>query len=173
VPRRNRSIAASIALFSLCASPALAGPADPVPLLNGVTKAAHVFTASGVLIDSNTGLAVLCTSLEKSKDIDIAVEVFQFDGTALNDLTLGAGVATSTAPGATRTWEVTNNGGGILYTLANVAVPSVGNVYQGSVRIVATSARIACSAAMMDRTNDPPNFIWPLNLIAKTKQKGV
>ena len=170
---RVMSLAGAFAVAFAFARAAQAGPADPVPLLNGTTRATHVFTGSGVRIDANTGLVVLCTSLEKSKDVMMAVEVFQWDATVLNDVATGIGVSLMTAPGRTITWEVKNDGGGIAYTFGDVSIPSVGNVFQGSFRVLSTSTKITCSAANIDRTNSPPNFVWPLNLIAKTKQKGV
>lgn len=169
--RRRSVVLAGLAAAGLSSS-AAAGVADPVPLINGTAKATHVFTVPGIFVDIGTGVGVICTSLEKSKNVAIAIEIFTKSGTVVNDVTTGSGVDSSVSPGETTSFEISDDAGGVSYLLADQFVINAGQIVQGSLRILATSTKIACTAVNLDSENSPPNFVWPLNVVSKTKQKG-
>jgi len=154
-----------------CATSVTAGIADPVQLINGTDRAKLVITAVGVRADSKAGVTVDCLSLEKAKPVLLAVEVFSGTGFSQNDITAGEGVITL-APGETRGIHVVDDGGSVAFTSASTVIRNVVDVTQGSLRVVATSSKIACSVITLDRVNSPPNFIWPNKVFVKTKQQG-
>ena len=43
---------------------------------------------------------------------------------------------------------------------------------KGSARILATSKKLACTAFVADRVDDPPQTSWQLTIIKKTTQKA-
>jgi hypothetical protein len=49
---------------------------------------------------------------------------------------------------------------------------TISSVGQGTARIVATSAKLLCTAQVLDSENDPPTSITTLPIFAKLKQKG-
>jgi len=166
--------------FGLCwigwsfAVAANAGVADPVPLIDGTIRAKHVFTIPGVTASTTLGTVVMCTSLEKTKDVAIAVEVFDVAGVVKNDITQGIlffdGAIPAVAPGRTVTFSIGSTGNHASIVSDESIV--VGTVRQGSARVVASSPKIACSAGIVERFSDPPAAMMDLNVVAKTKQKG-
>jgi len=49
---------------------------------------------------------------------------------------------------------------------------NVGFLGHGTARILATSKKLACTAFIADRCNNPVTFMNHLTIIAKTKQKA-
>jgi len=163
----SASTALSCAAF---ATAAWAAPAGPVPLINGTERAQHVFSISGLVSDASVGTAIFCTSLEKTKDMRIAVEIFDgFSGVAVNNITAGAGVPGVLSPGETVTIEVSSNG---LIASTNADSNIAATFPSGSARVVATSPKLMCAAILIDKVNALPIFAGALPVVAKTKQKG-
>jgi len=155
----------------LAASGARAGVSDPVPLINGTERAKHVYSVTGVTANAVVGTVITCTSLEKTKDMRSAVEVFSENGPVLNDITSSQGVPELMSPGETVTVEISRDGS-VTFTGADASVTPASDVLHASARVVATSSKIACSAFLADDNNDPPTFVVELPMVAKTKQKG-
>lgn len=151
------TIALGLALIS---SPARAGIVDS-PLPAPFTQ--HVFSVPGV-IDSNLGSFFSCTNLD-AVNVTVGVELFGPPGGGpANDAST---TSLTVAPGAT----VTFGTGGAVGIVIDSGL-AAGSFSKGSARILATSKKIACTAYVADRLNDPPTSAWQLTIIAKTKQKA-
>jgi hypothetical protein len=155
---------AAVLLLSIPAAPAGAGVADsPLPLLGGV-KSKHVFTVPGVLQTAALATTFVCTSLEKTNALSWAIEIFASTGGSpegtVNAGILLAGRSIALSVGGTTYSEGTLN-------LTDSSLPR-------SARIVATSTRLACTAAVLERQNNGllPGAGWSLPMIRKTSQKG-
>jgi hypothetical protein len=98
--------------------------------------------------------------------VEVGVEVFNFDGTLLNNAAGGNGTV-SIAPGETRTICTQETG---FYT-EDELMTLTSDARQGSARIVATSTKILCNAQALD-LGDPPTSIATLPIFGKVKQKG-
>jgi hypothetical protein len=156
-----------VSFFTLAsAQVALAGTGDPVPLLNGTQKAKHLWTIGGFGTSSTAALVVLCNSTEKAggNDVTWAVEVFS-DSTAQNDVTLGEGVLTMPAG---QTWSFATRPTAFFLEDAIIDV----DVSYGSARILSTSAKIVCTAYLVDDTGNPPSMMTTLPMFKKLKQRG-
>jgi len=144
---------------------AMAGVVDsPLPILDG-KKSKHVYTIPGVVASTLLATAVTCTSLEKAKDARFTVQYFPAAGGDAENI---IGVGTALGPGETK---VVSTQGTTLsegtFGLADSNAPRSG-------RVVATSAKLSCTAAVLERGLDGtvPNASWSLTIIKKTKQKG-
>ncbi len=158
--------AISFCAVLLLAAPAGAGLGDKPPLLNGDTKAKHVYSMTGVLSETN-GLStvVTCTSLEKSKDLLFAVEFFGTFGAALNDVTT-AGVVTI-PPGETRSIGSLDTS---MYTETYAA--GLSRIFEVlSARVLATSSKLLCNAFLVEE-DGTPTVGSRLPVYKKTKQAG-
>lgn len=170
----SKAVLAVLVVACGLAEVASAGVLDPVPLIGGTIRARHVYTIPGIRVNPLVGTSVVCTSLEKSNDIAMAVEVFNLNGTLLNDVTQpGAlnGQVVDVPPGATRAFEILDDNGDLASIVGDAFVSNVGNVPHGSARVLSTSSKIACVAAFLDRVNSPPESYMPLPLISG-KQNG-
>ena len=163
-----RSVAALVALFTLAASPAFAGIADPLPTLGGESSI-HLYSFAGPLNLGQLRTLVTCTSAETSQAAMVGVQIFDVNNVSLNDVSVGNG-AVSIGPGKTAFFCV---GGTIATTLcnSNVAWP-IQFAGASAGRILSTSKKIVCSVIALDYTNTPPTSMVSLPLVAKTKQKG-
>jgi len=149
------------------------GVTDAPPLLGGTTRAKHVFSIPGATANGNLSTVVMCTSLEKNKTVDLALEVFSEDGAqAGNDVTANAGVLTGIAPGRTVTFEVALDMNGVLATTYDSLIILPGVLAHGSARVLATSSNLMCAAGLIDPTSVAPAAMMALPVVAKTKQKG-
>ncbi len=144
---------------------ATAGVADtPLPILDG-KKSKHVYTIPGIVGSALLATAVTCTSLEKSKSARFTVQYFAAAGGPPENI---IGVGTAIGPGETK---VVSTEGTTLsestFALANSNAPRSG-------RVVATSTKISCTAAVLERGLDGtlPSTSWSLTVIKKTKQNG-
>jgi hypothetical protein len=168
----KRFIAAlsALTLLAVAAPAALAGIGfKDVPLLDGNTKGKVLYTVSGVVNDSNNmGSAISCTSTEKEggKDVVVGVEFFTRNGTLVNDLTTGDGVVV-VPPGYTRA-VVTQP----TEMLNAPAVVTFGYMGPGSARIIASSARVVCTAWVLDPDSTVPASWVMLPMFRKGKQRG-
>ena len=92
------------------------------------------------------------------------VELFAGPGGApIND---AVATSLSVAPGAT-----------VIFGTSSAAAISIssnlgGSFSKGSARILATSKKLACTAFVADRIDDPPQTSWQLTIISKLKQKA-
>ncbi len=155
-----------IAAVLASAAVASAGVVDTaLPTLPGDTKASKIiYTVTGV-IDNNSSIAtcVTCANVDKS-NLTIGMEVFNWDGVQLNDASAGNGSRTLHV-GTTRTicTNLTDP-----YNEDEVIVLS-GAADQGTARIVSTSKKILCSAAVLARTGFSMSS---LSVFRQTKQGG-
>jgi hypothetical protein len=144
---------------------ALAGIADsPLPVLVGGKTTYHLYSVPGVIENGWTSTFFSCTSTDTAT-MQVGVELFGFaGGAAANDP-----VATSVtvASGAT-VYFGTSHAVGIVIN-SDLAGGPFG---WGSARILATSKKLACTAFLADKGNDPPTSMVYLTIIKKTKQKG-
>lgn len=156
----------------LAATGTSAGVLDPVPLINGTEKAKALFLVPGVSTSVNRfGTIITCTSLEKSKEQTVAVEVFgEETGSVINDITAGEGVVTGVVPGETIMFEVAVDGL-IAATGSDENISTSISLLHGSARVVSTGRKLMCTAGVIDSENNPPLFAMDLSVVSK-KQKG-
>lgn len=151
--------------------PALAGVADtPLPLLAG-KKAMHVFTVPGVTHTGGLGTVFMCASTEKANPVTIGIEVFDYNGILLNELT-PASDSGPLAPGRTYTFATFFNGGYVAAFSTNNLVALESDANHATARILATSPSIVCAALIVEVTGVPPTSMASLPVIAKLKQDG-
>ena len=165
--------AAAVAVCAMAVPGAWAGAADSVPLIGGTDRARHVFSVTGLVSNTTVGAGVFCTSLEKKKDVRIAIEVFdELTGAAINDITTGfttQGVPEILSPGETVTMELSGDG---AVTFTNHDANVTATLSSGSARIVSTSSKLMCAAILLDKANALPGFATALPVVAKPQQKG-
>jgi len=154
----------ALAFSGAVAAPALAGIADtPLPKLVLDVSTQHLYSVPDVVNTATLGTYFSCTSTSSSS-MWVSVELFDGTGTVANsanldEFHLGAGASV-------------RFGTGFALGITTGAFLS-GSVFStGSARIVATSKSLICSVFVADRTNNPPAIIYPLTIIAKTKQKA-
>ena len=159
-------LVAGLALAIAYCPGARAGILDsPIPQLNA-QKTSSLFTASGVV--SAGGLATLFSCTNASTDAaDVSVQLFGDDGTLVND---AASVAVTVGVGGTALFSTNENVDSSFFsTHPLTAVPLL--LTLGSARIIGTD-KFVCTAFVADVYNSPPNSITPINLFAKSKQRG-
>ena len=150
-------------VLALC-GPAVAGVADsPLPLFGG-QKTKHVFTIPGVISHATLATVIVCTSLEKKKDLRWGIEIFASGGGAPEDSALDL-LMDPGGSQAVATVETTYSGTDM--NLSNSSLPR-------SARVVATSKKLACSAMVVEEqpTGAFSGVGWSLSVIKKTSQKG-
>jgi hypothetical protein len=170
MPHLSRLLAASCAIaFILVSLPIQAGIGDKdLPLLAG-RKPKLLYTVVGVRDGASLATVFFCTSTERSggATIQLGIEVFQWSGALLNDVTAGFG-RISISPG--QTWTLTTRN---VLGFTDDNLLSTGPVDQGSARIFASSKNIICSAMIVDAINAPPTSMVMLPVFRTTKQKGM
>jgi hypothetical protein len=156
--------AIAVAIF-LSASPALAGVADtPLPELLAGATTYHLYTVPSAIASGGLGTYFGCTSLEQTASIQVGIELFGPSGGApSND---AAATSLSLSPGATRIFGT----GGAVGVLIDSNLGGLASKL--SARILATSRKLACTAFIADRGNDPPTSMTYLTIISKLKQKA-
>jgi hypothetical protein len=163
----RETLAALVAIVSFAAVPAFAGIIDtPLPVLpQGDRVGKSIYQVTGVRTSAGIAAAFHCTNVD-TVDVEIGVEIFDFNGTPLNDVSAfnGSKVLLS---GETRTFATANT---LAYDEDEIITLS-SDANQGSARISATSKKIICSAQLFDSVNAVPVLMTPLTLVAK-KQKG-
>ena len=166
----NRVLIAVIAV-GFVASGAWAGVSDPVPLINGTERAKVLYLVPGVTANANLGTIISCTSTEKSKDQIVAIEVFEEDPPdVINDITLGNGVVGTVSPGENILIEIATDGT-INGFNADENFSTTDDVVHGSARVLSTSKKLICTAAIVEVDGIPPDTMMQINMIVK-KQKG-
>jgi hypothetical protein len=152
----------AIAVFVGQMRPVSAGVVDtPIP----APFTQHVFTVPGVMATTTLATMFHCTNLD-AQAVTIGVELFgDAGGGPYND---AAATSASVAIGATVLFGTSPLVGAIPGDLDLGG----GGMGRGSARILATSKKIACTAAVLDPVNAPPTSGWHLTIIAKTKQKA-
>ena len=161
-PRLSHILTIAVAMTT----PARAGIIDtPLPQLNG-QKAVHVFTVPGVTAVPTVGTVFMCASTEKTKDVTLGIEIFDFNGQQLNTVT------TALIPVGNTLTLVTNNTGNAPDAFQpDVVIPLMQTANHGAARIVATSKNVVCTALLVG-DGFPPVSMASLPVLAKTKQKG-
>lgn len=149
---------------------------------------------------TNWGFAetvIVCTSKEKTKNIDVAIQYFDNAGNLMSGtLSVGTNTFCAVPPGETLTfhtvppgsklpepWNSVGGTPGFIPTTATVPVApcshgTTGCFLQGSARVLSTSNKIQCTATFLDIFGacfvDLPGAVATKNLtiITKSKQKG-
>jgi hypothetical protein len=148
----------------VAATPALAGIADsPLPVLVVGEKTFHVYSVPGVQQNGALGTFFSCTSTDTAT-MQVSVEGFGSAGGG--PITDAVANSLAVAPGATVTFATQSAVGiGVDSIIGFISA-------RGSARILATSKKLACTAFVADRGNDPATTSWQLNIIKKKTQKG-
>ncbi|GIW40279.1 MAG: hypothetical protein KatS3mg076_0856 [Candidatus Binatia bacterium] len=143
-----------VLLFFVLALPfraARAGVADtPLPRFSDGSPSVLVGTFTGVTKRGRLQTDFLCTSFAGGAT-HIGVEVFDQDGTLLNDVSAGTGAVLGVGPGQTVTFGTS----GTVAFLETAVIP-LPTVSQGSARVVATSPGVRCAALIVDDAVSPP-----------------
>ncbi|GIW40280.1 MAG: hypothetical protein KatS3mg076_0857 [Candidatus Binatia bacterium] len=158
--------------FGALAVPSWGGVMDsPLPELVPGSSTQHVYTVPGVVKNNNLETVFICTNLERTKTVRVAVEVFPIGGgPPLNDVSTGVGDGAEDVPvGATVTIATGSTAG--LHETEVIGSLGPASVKNGSARILSTSKRIACEAFAVDQLGDPPVVMVPLKMISR-RQKG-
>jgi hypothetical protein len=77
----------------------------------------------------------------------------------------------SVAPGATVMFA-TQNDLDSAFSSVHLLTPAPVFLQLGSARVLATTKSLVCTAFLADAYSGPPSSMSPLNVVAKTKQKG-
>lgn len=163
---RPSTLALVVALsFSKAATAGLVN--SPPPVLDPGASARVIYLLPGVTKNNNLETVVVCTNLEKSRTVKLAVEVFDADGSGpLNIVdsgdvqTLPVGGTVTIATGATA-----------AFSEDDIVTGLPPNIRQGSGRIVSTSKKIACAAYLVDEVFAPPTSMVEIPIINR-KQQG-
>lgn len=148
----------ALLVVAAAASTAVAGIADsPLPRFSNGKTSVPVFFVTGVVKRGPLQTDFLCTSFAAAP-VDIGVEIFDADGTRLNDVNTGAGAVLDVAPGQT----VTIATSGTRAFLETTVVPLV-KVSQGSARVVASAPDVRCNAVIVDDAFMPPASLATLS----------
>ncbi|MCK6554657.1 hypothetical protein L6Q96_08785 [Candidatus Binatia bacterium] len=159
-----RWIVATTLGLSLTAVSTWAGIADsPLPVLEAGKTTHHVYSVPGVQQNGALGTFFSCTSTDTAT-MQVSVEGFGSAGGGPETDAVANSLAV--APGATVTFA-TQSAVGIGVNMI-IGFTSA----RGSARILATSKKLACTAFVADRSNDPATTSWQLNIIKKKTQKG-
>lgn len=128
----------------------------PLPQFAPARPATHSVIVPGLVKRGRAETDVLCTSLA-TQNVDVGIQVFGPDGSLKNDVTAGNGAVLDVAPGATVTFGTTGSLG-----LLESEVVTITGVAQGMVRIVTSSAQVACTAMVLDPAVTPPTSMTGL-----------
>jgi hypothetical protein len=160
-----RTLSALVAALILAAAPAFAGIADsPLPVLVPGKKTLHLYSVLGVINSGSVQSFFSCTSTDTAT-MQVAVEIFNEDGSSPSSPT---SESFSLPQGASVTFR-TGIGGGSAFNANKLLFTNSSSF--GSARILATSKKLACTAFLVD-TSQQPLFVAPITIIAKTKQKA-
>lgn len=149
----QKALCRAATLAMLAGVPAHAGVRDtPLPTFADGKLAVLVYTAFGVIKDSNLGTAFICTNVD-AVPADIGVEVFDETGALRNAIAAGDGAILNVPPGATVT--VGTDAMAVLrhdqVVTLNAAGTGANDLRNGSGRVVATSGQVGCVALAVDR----------------------
>ncbi len=132
------------------AAGAVADYPRPLPTFADGKASVAVFTAPGVVKRNRLQTDFLCTSLEAAP-VDIGVQIFDADGTLLNDVGAGVGALLEVAAGHTVTF-----GTGPTAAFLESKVITLSGVSQGFARVVASAPGVRCNAVIVDGAVNPP-----------------
>ncbi len=144
-------IAASLMLITMCSTV----NAQPTPRL----------TVPGVMNTGTLGTFFFCTNPSEAP-VAIAVQVLALDGTPIN---VWSDTSALLGPHTTEVWATDVADGLSVDQFQNMGI---GMLNYGSAQILATSARIACSAFIADRYSNPPASMTTLSMVKGKQQKG-
>jgi len=106
-----------------------------------------------------------CTNPSEAP-VAIAVQVLALDGTPIN---VWSDTSALLGPHTTEVWATDVADGLSVDQFQNMGI---GMLNYGSAQILATSARIACSAFIADRYSNPPASMTTLSMVKGKQQKG-
>ncbi len=140
-----------ILLFGAAQRPAFAGIGDAVlPQFSDGKPSVSILKVPGIVKRTRLQTDFLCTSFETSA-VDIGVQLFDTDGTLLNDVHAGAGAILNVASGQTVTIG-TKATAAFLESLTITAA----DISQGSARVVASASGVRCNVLLVDDGVTPP-----------------
>jgi hypothetical protein len=128
----------------------------PLPQFAPARPATHSVIVPGLVKRGRAETDVLCTSLA-TQNVDVGIQVFGPDGSLQNDVAVGNGAILDVAPGASVTFGTTGSLG-----LLESEVVAIAGVAQGMVRIISSSAQVACTAMVLDPAVTPPTSMTGL-----------
>jgi hypothetical protein len=166
----TKGIIPAAVLTVALAGVASAGVVDsPVPSISGLGSTRVLYIVPGVIKNNGLETAFMCTSLD-SAVAAVAVEVFAPEGGgALNDTSTGTANGTlSIVPGET----VTISTGTSVGLHEDTSIVNLGNVKNGSARVLATSTRLVCTAILVEKSGTTPATVAALKVFARRKQNG-
>lgn len=149
---------------------AAAGPGDsPVPSISNAAATRVLFVVPGVIKNNGIETAFMCTSLA-TMDVSVAFEIFAPEGgDPLNDVsTPVANGSILVPPGHT----VTISTGTSVGLHEDDTISGLGNVKNGSARILGTSTRMLCTAMLVEKDSVTPATIATLKVFAQRRQNG-
>ena len=157
----GQSLVVVMALNLLSAPPARAGVLDsPLPVFQG-KPSKLVFLVPGVMHNGTLVTLFSCVSLEKNKTFWIGTQVFPKVGGDPENVTGGSGVGVGTS-------ITMGTGTATGYQInAFINIPESNN--PRSARILGTSAKIMCSAYVVDTSGTGTAYSLP---VIKRVQKG-
>ncbi|MFQ5515458.1 MAG: hypothetical protein ACE5FG_13625 [Myxococcota bacterium] len=145
--RIGSSFTAGLVLLLGGAVPAIAGMLDsPLPTFGDGKPAFRVGLVPVVVKSDQLESHMICTNLD-SVAVDIGIEVFDAAGNLLNSVNAGNGVRLDVAVGAT----VSLATGNTPVLAEDHVITGVLAIAGGSGRIVASSRKVGCVAALVDR----------------------
>lgn len=159
-----------VALLALTAGTAAAGPGDAaVPSISASASTRAMFIVPGVIKNNGLETAFMCTSLDIAA-ATIAVEIFSpDDGAVLNNVATGTLNGTMPMPpGST----VTISTGSSVGLHEDLAITALGNVRNGSARILSTTTRVLCTAILVEKVGATPATVATLKVFSRRKQNG-
>lgn len=168
--KQSISVALLTVAITVAATSAMAGPGDsPVPSISNSASTRILFTVPGVIKNNGIETAIMCTSLDSTAGT-LAFEIFAPEGGGpLNDVSSGVANGTLALPvGAT----VTISTGTSVGLHEDLAIDGLGNVKNGSARILGTTTRVLCTALLVEKLGVTPATITTLKIFARRKQNG-
>src|SRR5439155_8478960 len=123
-----------------------------------------LYSVPGVISSGGLGSYFSCTSTDTAT-MQVGVECFYSPGGAAGNDAVATSL--SVGPGATVMFGTSSAVG--LSINSNLGC---GLMSKGSVRILATSKKLVCTAFLADVSNAPPTSMAQLTIIAKLKQKA-
>lgn len=146
------------------------GPGDsPVPSISNSQATRVLYTVPGVIKNNGIETAIMCTSLDTA-DSMLAFEIFAPEGgAALNNVATGIENGTILLPAG---HTVTISTGTSVGLHEDLPITGLGNVKNGSARILGTSTRVLCTGLLVEKSGTTPNTIATLKIFARRKQNG-
>ena len=118
----------------------------------------------------------MCTNMERTRAINIGVEVFRWGGSIQNDISAGEGIVLGVNPGRNVIFATVGVAAFVEDAIIDVPPPVIiiAQLFfrHGSARIVSNSTKLICTAMLVSETGSPPASVTALQVIKKKNQKG-